>query len=61
MDRLAKGTEIEAVVNGEEVEGRVIMEFVEKGVPMVMASTADPHWATGEYGFEAPRDDVRPI
>lgn len=61
MDKLTRGTEIEAVVDGEEREGRVVMEFVENGVEMVLANTEDPHWATGEYGFEAPRDDVRAI
>lgn len=61
MDKLTRGTEIEAIVDGEERDGRVVMEFVENGVQMVMANTEDPHWATGEYGFEAPRDDVRTI
>ena len=61
MDKLTRGVEVEAIVDGEEREGRVVMEFVEDGEPMVMVSTEDPHWATGEYGFEAPREAVRVI
>lgn len=61
MGNLAKGTEIVAVVDGEERDGRVIDTYTENGVPMVSADTEDPHWATGEYGFDAPVDDVRTI
>ena len=56
---LARGTEIVAMLDGEELDGRVIDEFIEDGVPMVSASTEEPHWATGEYGFDAPLEAVR--
>lgn len=61
MDKLVRGTEIVAVVDGEERDGRVIDVFVHNGTVMVSADTEDPHWATGEYGFDAPLDDVRKI
>lgn len=61
MGNLAKGTEIVAVVDGEERDGRVIDTYIEDGVAMVSADTEDPHWATGEYGFDAPVENVRPV
>lgn len=57
----AKGTEIVAIVDGEELDGRVIETYTENGVEMVSADTEDPHWATGEYGFDAPAENVRAI
>ena len=56
-----KGTDIVAIVDGEERDGKVIETFVENGVTMVSADTEEPHWATGEYGFDAPLDDVRAL
>lgn len=61
MTKLPKGTEIVAIVDGEERDGRVIETYIENGVAMVSADTEDPHWATGEYGFDALAEDVRPI
>lgn len=58
---MERGTEIVAIVDGEERDGRVTREYVEDGVRMVMATTEEPHWATGEYGFEAPLDNVRAL
>lgn len=57
--KLEPRTEVVAEVDGSDEFGRVVREFFEDGVPMVEIETDDPHWATGEYWMDVPRDRVQ--
>lgn len=57
--KLEPNTEVVVELDGSDEFGRVVCEFFDQGVPMVEIATDDPHWATGEYGFDVPRDLVQ--